>query len=53
MAASEITVHVELERRGLLCSVARLPFVFAQHYRVSRSGGNGRIVSAYAAWLMC
>ncbi len=42
---------VVIKRRSVLGTLARLPRVFASNYRIHREH-NGRIVSAYAAWLM-
>jgi hypothetical protein len=51
MNASELTLTVDVKRRGFFDTLLQLPRCFAGHYRTARRG-NGIIVSLYAAWLM-
>jgi hypothetical protein len=46
-----LKVSIACKRRSLLSRLFILPFVFRRHYAIARKH-EGRIVSAYAAWLM-
>jgi hypothetical protein len=50
-STSVLTATVTVQKRGVLGRLIRLPQAFWRHYRVARRA-NGRIVSAYVAWLM-
>lgn len=51
MASLSLTVTLEVKRRSFVGRLRRLPWAFRQHYAIFRRS-NGRLVSAYGAWLM-
>jgi hypothetical protein len=51
MDIGTLTVNIEVKQRSMVSRLARLPRVFWGHYKIMRRG-NGRIVSAYGAWLL-
>jgi hypothetical protein len=51
MDVGTLTVNIEVKQRSMVSRLARLPRVFWGHYKIMRRG-NGRIVSAYGAWLL-